>query len=400
MKKSRFLVVILFATALIISWAIFESCKSVHDENKDSIQQIQIGDYNSREVGYSQVFKKLEYIQLETNEECLLPDIDQIEIADDRFFLFSNSRKTIYIFNRSGKYLSKIHNIGKGPNEMIGPTDFAINSESQEVLWLDNYLCKIFVYDYYGNCKGSFNSLNRTCFAILDKEKYLFYNHLYHYNYKNFEDKTSSNLVAISDECEILKNYSNEEFPEFLSYTSRRALHKTQLGEIFFQANYGRTIYSIDDELSLCPEYQISFEKDLSLIDVRKLKNEWEFNQYINENKLPSIIDRLFINSNYVYFVFLYDHQSYHQFYNRDTGASFNVAYGKFIDDVNGITSNAFYNATKKGLLGLIQMQDVIEAYNRNNQEGVQMKQKNQIRKIVESSDEYDNPILVLAEYI
>jgi hypothetical protein len=43
---------------------------------------------------------------------------------------------------------------------------------------------------------------------------------------------------------------------------------------------------------------------------------------------------------------------------------------------------------------------DVIEGYNRNDQEGIQMKQKNQIGKIIEGSDEYDNPVIVLAEYI
>lgn len=377
---------------------IFLSCNQKEVVIQDSPIKIGIEFNSSNNVNYSEIFQSIEYVKLETTENCILPSIDQIEIGKDLLFLLCNSNNTIYIYTHFGKFVSKINNIGKGPNEMLGPTDFSICTDNNEIFWLDNTLCKMFVYDFDGNFLRAFNSLNRNCFTLFGTGQYLFYNHLSKFNYQHLESKSSTNLVAITGDCQLLKEYDNYEFPSFAGYSTGRALYKAYDGTIYFLPNYGRTIHSFDQDLNLVPQFKIVFEKDIKTDDIDKMTNEFEFSDYIGSNNFPSITDRLFISRNHLYLIFVYNEQAFHLFYNIDTKDITNVTFGNFKNDMDSIEVNAIYGANKVGLIGLIPMYEFISNYESNIKAGVQSK-KADIEEIINSSTEQDNPVLVFLKY-
>lgn len=73
--------------------------------------------------------KDLLYLPLETNDSCLIADVDKILFMHNRFYIFDKQEKTVYIFDDNGKFVHKIRAIGNGPGEYIAPSDIDIDEE-------------------------------------------------------------------------------------------------------------------------------------------------------------------------------------------------------------------------------------------------------------------------------
>ena len=71
---------------------------------------------NKKEVPLSQVASNVEYIKLETNQDCLIGGIRECLFTDNLIFI--NNRDHILKFSRDGKFLQKIGSPGRGPGEI------------------------------------------------------------------------------------------------------------------------------------------------------------------------------------------------------------------------------------------------------------------------------------------
>jgi hypothetical protein len=65
----------------------------------------------------SSVAEKIEYVVLETNDECLIGSTKNIQVTADGYLIAY--RDVIYHFGKNGEFLSKIDHIGKGPGEYL-----------------------------------------------------------------------------------------------------------------------------------------------------------------------------------------------------------------------------------------------------------------------------------------
>lgn len=99
-------------------------------------------------------FDDIEYIPLETNEQCMLLGTDnlidkyRLEVGE-RFYIvkrFSN----IWEFQTDGKFISKIGTIGRGPNEITAAHDVKINEKDQKIYLLARWQKKFFIYSENG----------------------------------------------------------------------------------------------------------------------------------------------------------------------------------------------------------------------------------------------------------
>jgi len=99
-------------------------------------------------------FNDIEYIPLETNEQCMLSGTDnlidkyRLEVGE-RFYIvkrFSN----IWEFQTDGKFISKIGTIGRGPNEITAAHDVKINENDQKIYLLARWQKKFFIYSENG----------------------------------------------------------------------------------------------------------------------------------------------------------------------------------------------------------------------------------------------------------
>lgn len=130
-----------------------------------------------------------EYVPLETSDESLIGQLDEIIISDKYIVLLDRFQtQTIFIFDLSGSFIRKIHNIGKGPGEFTQPTDIIIDEESDQILLLHGFPSKIIKYKLNGEFVGEIGLPMRfSAFCYLEDKSIVLVNEPSNRKYGNPE---------------------------------------------------------------------------------------------------------------------------------------------------------------------------------------------------------------------
>ncbi|MBN2814056.1 MAG: 6-bladed beta-propeller [Bacteroidales bacterium] len=139
------------STTLFLSLlTIVSSCK--RDITNTSVEAFPIIDieknFNAfKSVNLSEIANDVNYIPLETNNDCLITYVHQLLETDDRFIF--GETKSCKAFDKNGKYLCSYGSIGNGPGQHNAITQVSINSGNKH-LYLSGY--RFFMeYDPNGN---------------------------------------------------------------------------------------------------------------------------------------------------------------------------------------------------------------------------------------------------------
>ena len=90
-------------------------------------------------ISDNQLLEQYRFVKLETNESCLLGAIDQIEVfANKIYILDSYQTKSIYVFDKEGKYLNRLEGNRRGPGEFLMPLCFAIDPTDSALIVKDH----------------------------------------------------------------------------------------------------------------------------------------------------------------------------------------------------------------------------------------------------------------------
>jgi hypothetical protein len=100
----------------------------IYFDTKKSIEKYDMKDLTDGTFGI---------IPLETTDDCLIANIDKIEIKDDRIYVMDELAQSVYIFDMNGKYLNKIHKRGQGPGEYTNLSYMTVTDSS--VIIIDHY---------------------------------------------------------------------------------------------------------------------------------------------------------------------------------------------------------------------------------------------------------------------
>lgn len=106
-----------------------------------------------KEIKCSQFIDEFEYIQLETNEKCLIDDNPNVLALKD--FILIYQIKYCFVFDRkSGKFLNEISHYGRGPGEYNSSLE-AYNYE-KSTLYSRGWNNNMMMFSLTGNYLGSF----------------------------------------------------------------------------------------------------------------------------------------------------------------------------------------------------------------------------------------------------
>jgi hypothetical protein len=86
----------------------------------------------------SSYFNRVTPIILETNEDCLIKDIDNVQVVDSFIFILDREMQNLFCFNKTGKFLRKIGNKGAGSEEYKALSDFTIDPQECKIYLFDN----------------------------------------------------------------------------------------------------------------------------------------------------------------------------------------------------------------------------------------------------------------------
>jgi hypothetical protein len=121
-------------TAIILLAIVFISCSGSRNDTDDIIVIDLLSAADSKLASVSEIASDVEYIPLETREDCMIKFIQKIVEVKDKIYL--KSAGEIMCFDHTGKYLFKLSNSGRGPQEYIFLSDFDISTDGKTLVAL------------------------------------------------------------------------------------------------------------------------------------------------------------------------------------------------------------------------------------------------------------------------
>lgn len=145
----------------IILWFIFIfSAEIVYcQKTNNTLLKLKPDFVNTGQLKMSEIISEISYIPLETKPSCLIGYMNIPAFGKD-IIIYSHNGENIYRFSDKGKFLNKIGNKGRGPEEyqactdvlLIGDTVFVVSNFSNDILCYS--LTGTFLKKYHINIKA------------------------------------------------------------------------------------------------------------------------------------------------------------------------------------------------------------------------------------------------------
>ncbi|MBN1790742.1 MAG: 6-bladed beta-propeller [Bacteroidales bacterium] len=177
------------------------------EEKEAKIKEIKIPDIDKiSKIKLSELqVTDIQYIPLETNPNCLLPDIDRYMskiIANNAgFFINDWLNRRILRFSEDGKFICQIGISGKGPDEYLFITDFSVDVENNRVVILSMLQDQLFLYTLNGEFEKTIECPKHATHIMCVQDNILCYNRNTGSNENSFE--------LLDGDGNILKSYPN-----------------------------------------------------------------------------------------------------------------------------------------------------------------------------------------------
>ncbi|HTO16512.1 MAG TPA: 6-bladed beta-propeller [Edaphocola sp.] len=141
-------------------------------------------------------------IRLETNQNCMIGNVEQIKMHNEKFFILDSHNHALLVFNKKGRFLFKISAIGRGPGEYLFLRDFIIDDIKDEIIILGAHN-KIIRYDNQGGFIAE-KTLGFTPlkFATVSDGTFYFWN--------GINSSGQAPLVRTDVEFNVIESYFND----------------------------------------------------------------------------------------------------------------------------------------------------------------------------------------------
>lgn len=175
----------------------------VTNQNAEIIN-IDDGIYKEK-ISFAEIFSAPQTILLETKDECLIKDIQSMEVFNRHIYILDDEENRLYVFDLKGHFLYQIGSAGGGPGEYIRISDFTIDRTNSIIYILDESADKIHKY----------NLKNKEYISSIKVKKngrqhfYLQYiNHKLYVNETAIDEQSPKHLLkCIDPETGELKNF-------------------------------------------------------------------------------------------------------------------------------------------------------------------------------------------------
>ena len=253
-------------------------------------------------------------IPLETTDESIIGEINKLEIVHDTLYILDDDQDIIFLFDKTGKYITRIADIGRGPEEYLRIDDFHIDGDIIYVVAGGNQ--KVFCYDLQGKFLSSFStefSANRI--ATDSNYIYVYYNFSHHENYN----------VATYNKKDYTLHQRYKYYPPQQAGTGYGARAWTGCGnEVYASFPYGYNIYQLfPDTCKIIAAYDFGeknmFPKEWSTFSPRQQQEFVKNKGGAMGLAIASDVTDLFVTPNRLVFSFIYKNLKHNVLVNRGT---------------------------------------------------------------------------------
>lgn len=275
----------------VLLMVLLLSCQQQERTNNNDAEIIQISKKEIRdEIDVGKMVEEVRYVELETTEESLIGNVSKVIAYKDKIYIkdrFVASK--IYIFDATGRFITTVSRIGKGPGEYMNLDDIAVDTYRKELLVSDASSQKIIVFDLEGEFLREFKIPYWVSGVFALQNHYLLYLH-------NTNNEKYNLLVVDKQKTKIV----NKLFPLVMG---RDGVINTIpffefSNETLFTFSMVNEIYNITDieAGSIKTKYIFSFDETPTLKAI--------------ENKSSEEIYNFMIDQSYCYFPFFINETS------------------------------------------------------------------------------------------
>lgn len=290
---------------------------------------------------YSDLYSKIEILQIETDTAFLIDEVQKMIVAYDKFYFQCNNK--ILVFNGHGHPLFKIDNVGKGPGEYVAIGDIILDDSILELF--DSKQRKIIQYDENGRYLNEWRcGIDAYSFVKLNSDLYAFY-----VGAGGYYNKTNKKLLVFSKKRgKVIDGFI--ETPDYeMEYMHFADLINFQQykDDVNFLYSFNDTIYAISGD-GISPKYFIDFGK--YRLPNRYLEGKYNgieafFSDCLKSGSAFKLMG-FFESDEYIISSFFYNGFNYIHFYYSKRNSNVKVV-SKYFDDLlkKGIEFKAsFYN--------------------------------------------------------
>lgn len=286
----------LFIITCIVCLMSCESDKSTSDNSNHSHINIEVNDLNDNtciSTTKGQYFKSFHRVQLESDTNTLVGNIDKVILSKDRIYIMdAKSTKAIFIFDKFGKFVNKITRKGQGPDEYIELLNMFYD-EYENTINIISYSgiagrFKIMSFDKEGNILKKQIPVDCHFREVekLDNENYVFHSANQSSISGNAMDVSvySGRLKRLYDGIKIHPAWLNK------STTASPKLFKSKSGCIFATSIQSTDVYQIKSHcISKCYHYDfkgLTYPDELRTPEkVNDMARNFQINNYVSDLK-------------------------------------------------------------------------------------------------------------------
>lgn len=285
---------LIFLAGLILT---LNSCKN-RSTLAESPAQAVINISDAQTMNYQPLLDSIDYVPLETTDQSLIGNIGKIYVTQSNILVFDTKQTAILLFDKEGKFIRKIGQKGRGPEEYLFFNEIVFERKTEIIYAHERYLNKMFKYNLKGELLEQIPSkfeFNSFCKA---PEGYWLYSCFKENNPKGY------NLMLVDEKMQNMTAGFFPQNPAFVNTTFNSTFSRDYSGTSYFVYPTSNIIYKLNTDKP-APYFQIDFgTKTLPYEKIKELSSSKEYDDLVNEKRYLGGISNLLCFQNYLLFSF------------------------------------------------------------------------------------------------
>lgn len=242
--------IILWCSAFLIG-ALYPGCYQKPDEQpSDGVETIKVSSLKKvPKLRYNDAnyFEDCFLVKLETTNESLIKDINQIQLMDSVVYILDRTQAKILSFSYDGKYLGKIGVMGQGPEEYIAISSFYVDKIDKSINLIDPMSMSIIRYSASGAFLNRVKHNNSNA-SFIKNAQVMNEDEIFCYSGSGWEDNSLYSIVSRSS-FEKIKDicYYPAKTDAQISYTLSRQPFSIHDGKVTYGMLFSDVIERYED---------------------------------------------------------------------------------------------------------------------------------------------------------
>lgn len=278
---------------------VSDSLRTITVKGEENLIRLELPDLNnsgSELINTGDLIDSVWYVPLETNEEVVIKGVDKIELYDDKIFVLDNQQKSVLLFDANGKFVRRVGQVGRGPQEYINPINITIDTFRNQLMVYDDKQSKVMTYDLDGVFLDEQQiGFRLNDFKVLNDSSYIVNTYLRENSH--FAEISNTQFVKVNRDWEVQAVGPYYDAENCSSFGHARDAFYTSNNNYLYNPTFSNYVFDYIDDI-LVPKYYFDL-KSMNMPEnvLCGISMEQFFNKYKGRSSQYAYIDKPIIET-------------------------------------------------------------------------------------------------------